>query len=61
MPRRLSNVIGFDDAPFPAGHEGPVKVVGAVYARLQLNGVLIGEVDHLIAGALTTGHSSGRV
>lgn len=46
MPRkRFSNVIGFDDAPFPHDYVGQVKVVGAVFARLQLNGVLIGEVE----------------
>lgn len=43
--KRFSNVIGFDDAPFPLEHTGPVKVVGAVFARLQLNGVLVGEVE----------------
>ncbi len=43
--RQFSNVIGFDDGPFSPDHEGSVPVVGAVYARLQLNGVLIGEVD----------------
>jgi endonuclease V-like protein UPF0215 family len=44
MLKHFSNVIGFDDAPFPANHVGNVKVVGTVYARLQLDGVLIGEV-----------------
>ncbi|MBN2001767.1 MAG: DUF99 family protein [Anaerolineae bacterium] len=43
--RHFSNVIGFDDAPFLPGYTGPVKVVGTVYARLRLNGVLIGEVE----------------
>ena len=43
--KRFSNIIGFDDAPFPLDHTGPVKVVGAVFARLQLNGVLVGEVE----------------
>lgn len=42
--KMLSNVIGFDDAPFTSGHSGPVKVVGAVYARLRLTGILVGEV-----------------
>jgi endonuclease V-like protein UPF0215 family len=43
--KRFSNVIGFDDAPFPVGWVGNVKVVGTVYAKLRLNGVLIGEVE----------------
>jgi endonuclease V-like protein UPF0215 family len=41
---RLSNVIAFDDEPFPPEHRGDVRVVGAVYARLRLDGVLIGKV-----------------
>lgn len=43
--RRFSCVLGFDDAPFPAGYTGNVKVVGAVYAGLRLDGVLVGEVE----------------
>ena len=43
--RTLSNVIGVDDAPFPARHSGSVKVVGAVYARNRLDGILVGEVE----------------
>ena len=43
--KRFSNVIGFDDAPFAHDYVGRVKVVGAVFARRQLNGVLIGEVE----------------
>lgn len=42
--RRFSNVIGFDDAPFPRGHCGPVKIVGAVFAHHRLDGVLVGEI-----------------
>ena len=45
VEKRLSNVIGFDDAPFAPGHTGPVQVVGAVFAQTQLNGVLMGEVE----------------
>ena len=45
MMRRFSNVIGFDDAPFPAKYTGGVKVVGTVYAKSQLNGILIGAVQ----------------
>jgi len=44
MLKRFSNVIGFDDAPFASNHTGAVKVVGTVYARTQLNGILLGEV-----------------
>lgn len=43
--RRFSNVIGFDDAPFPRHHRGAVKVVGAVFADRRLDGVLVGEIE----------------
>lgn len=43
--KQFSNVIGFDDAPFDSSHVGKVKVVGAVYADLRLDGVLVGEVE----------------
>jgi endonuclease V-like protein UPF0215 family len=36
----ISNVIGFDDFPFPRPHRGDVRVVGAVYSGLRLDGVL---------------------
>jgi uncharacterized protein len=42
---RFSNVIGFDDAPFSRGHQGPVKVVGSVFADRRLDGVLVGEIE----------------
>jgi endonuclease V-like protein UPF0215 family len=46
MPlKRFSNVIGFDDAPFPRHHIGEVKVVGAVFADLRFDGVIIGEIE----------------
>jgi len=38
--RRLSHVVGFDDAPFERAHRGDVMVVGAVYAAARLEGVL---------------------
>jgi len=44
-PKRYSNIIGFDDAPFPVEHRGPVAVVGAVFAGQRLDGVLVGEVE----------------
>jgi hypothetical protein len=45
LPRRLTGVAGFDDAPFAPGAGGKVQVVGTVYAGLHLNGVLVGEVE----------------
>jgi endonuclease V-like protein UPF0215 family len=39
-PAKLSHVIGFDDAPFPRSHRGDVLVVGAVFARDRLDGIL---------------------
>ena len=43
--KRLSNVIGIDDAPFPRGHRGKVKIVGAVFAGERFDGVLLGEIE----------------
>ncbi|MCF8025235.1 MAG: DUF99 family protein, partial [Desulfobacteraceae bacterium] len=43
--KRLSNVAGFDDAPFDRAHRGNVSVVGTVYAELRFDGVLIGEIE----------------
>ncbi len=40
MTRRLSHVVGFDDAPFERGHRGDVPVIGAVFAGGRLEGVL---------------------
>ena len=40
----LTHAIGFDDAPFPHGHRGDVRVVGAVYARTTLHAVVSGRV-----------------
>ena len=42
--RRLSNVMGVDDAPFQRSHRGDVKIVGTVWARERLDGVLISKV-----------------
>jgi endonuclease V-like protein UPF0215 family len=49
MPTRpvvkpITNVVGFDDAPFQHGHRGDVRIVGAVCARTRLDGVLSGKV-----------------
>jgi uncharacterized protein len=38
--RRISHVIGIDDAPFRREQRGDVLVVGAVFAGLRLDGVL---------------------
>ncbi len=44
MARRLSHVIGFDDAPFARSHRGDVLLVGAVFAGTRIEGVLSGKV-----------------
>ncbi|NLC69862.1 MAG: DUF99 family protein [Desulfuromonadaceae bacterium] len=44
MSRRLSNIIGFDDAPFARESRAPVPIVGAVFAGPRFDGVLIGAV-----------------
>jgi endonuclease V-like protein UPF0215 family len=44
MARRISHVIGFDDAPFARRHRGDIMVVGALYAGARLEGVLSGRV-----------------
>ena len=44
MARRISHVIGFDDAPFPRNYRGDVLLVGAVYAGPRLEGVLSDKV-----------------
>ena len=44
MIRRVSHVIGFDDAPFGRNHRGDVRVIGAVFAGPRLEGVLSGKV-----------------
>jgi len=43
--QKYVSVVGFDDAPFPAEDVGNVPVVGTVYARLQLHGVVMGKVE----------------
>ena len=42
--RRISHVVGFDDAPFDRGHRGDVLVVGAVFAGDRLDGVISNKV-----------------
>ncbi len=41
----FSNVIGFDDAPFPRSYQGPVKIVGTIFANLRFDGVIIGQIE----------------
>ncbi|GBD26655.1 hypothetical protein HRbin30_01995 [bacterium HR30] len=43
--RRLSNTVGFDDAPFHRRQSGRVAVVGAVFAATRFDGVLLGSVE----------------
>ncbi len=38
--RRLSHVVGFDDAPFNHDYRGDVLVVGAVFAGQRMDGVI---------------------
>lgn len=45
MAAPISNVIGFDDGPFDKSHaRGAVLLVGAVFARTRLDGVVSGQV-----------------
>jgi endonuclease V-like protein UPF0215 family len=43
--KRYSNIIGFDDAPFSPDYKGKVQVVGAVFASLRFDGVLVGDIE----------------
>jgi endonuclease V-like protein UPF0215 family len=43
--KRFSNIIGFDDAPFSPDRQGKVRIVGAVFASLRFDGVLVGEIE----------------
>ncbi|NUP04492.1 MAG: DUF99 family protein [Polyangiaceae bacterium] len=42
--RTYTNVVGFDDAPFPYEHRGDVLLVGTVCARTRLDGVVTDRV-----------------
>ncbi|PRP94276.1 endonuclease dU [Enhygromyxa salina] len=44
MARRLSNSIGIDDAPFDRRHRGDVAIVGVVFTRTRLDGVMTGKL-----------------
>jgi endonuclease V-like protein UPF0215 family len=43
-PRRLSNLLGVDDAPFVRAHRGDVPILGAVCTSGRLDGVLRSKV-----------------
>lgn len=42
--RKLSHVVGVDDAPFERSHRGEVPIVGAVFAGARFEGILTGRV-----------------
>lgn len=42
--RRISHVIGVDDAPFTREHRGDVPIVATVFSNTRLEGVLTGKV-----------------
>lgn len=42
--RRLSHVVGFDDAPFARTHRGDVLLVGAVFSATRLDGIVSAHV-----------------
>ncbi len=44
MSAQITHVIGFDDAPFLPDHRGDVSIIGAVFCRLRLEGVLRGRI-----------------
>ncbi|HET9931116.1 MAG TPA: DUF99 family protein [Polyangiaceae bacterium] len=44
MANPITNVVGFDDAPFSHQHRGDVRIFGAVCARTRLDGVVSGLV-----------------
>ena len=44
MSGNITNVIGFDDAPFALDFRGDVVIVGASFSAMRLEGVLIGKV-----------------
>jgi hypothetical protein len=67
VARRLSNSIGVDDAPFDRKHRGDVGLVGAVFTRTRLDGVVTGKlrkdganateaITRLVEGSMFAGH-----
>jgi endonuclease V-like protein UPF0215 family len=53
VTRRLSNSIGIDDAPFDRRHRGDVPIVGVVFTRTRLDGVMTGKLRRDGANATT--------
>lgn len=54
MAGAITNVVGFDDAPFSHEHRGDVRIFGAVCARTRLDGVVSGLVRRDGANAAQT-------
>lgn len=55
MSRSLtSSVVGFDDFPFPRTHRGDVRIVGTIYTRLRLDGIISGRIRRDGANATQT-------
>jgi endonuclease V-like protein UPF0215 family len=50
----LTNVVGFDDAPFARDYRGDVLLVGIVCSRTRLDGVLAGKIRRDGANATRT-------
>jgi endonuclease V-like protein UPF0215 family len=46
MASPITNVVGVDDAPFSRDQREPVPLVGAVYAGMRLDGVMIASIAH---------------
>ncbi len=44
MSSTITNVVGFDDAPFPSSERGDVRLVGVVCSRTRMDGLLSGRV-----------------
>lgn len=53
MTRRFSNVIGIDDAPFERSHRGDVALIGVVFTRTRLDGVMTSKLRKDGANATT--------
>jgi uncharacterized protein len=51
MPRRLSNVIGIDDAPFERKTRGDVPIVGVIFTKQRMDGLLVDRVRRDGAGS----------
>lgn len=66
--KAITNVVGFDDAPFDPASRGDVRVVGAVCARTRLDGILSGRVrrdganaTEVLAGLVANSKFRGHV